>query len=939
MISFSRPIYLLLLLFLVPMLILHFRSYAGLSTRRRRLSLALRFLVMALLTLAAAGARWEQDRNEKCVVFVVDHSLSIPERTLEDARREMDAILMKLPREDLAAVVSVGADAVVAMAPTTGRVYSEKIPLNREETHLERGLRLAASLVPDGYAPRIVLMTDGHENAGSARRLADDLCASGVEIDVIALNPATGAEASLEEANLPDRVRVRQPFTARLGLYSSLPQKLTIRVARQNKAEGAYSYHHPGGGEQTVRIPLQAEEEGFQRYQFDVVGESDAIAANNRQEAFVQVGGARRVLVASEEPAEDAALSRVLEQAQFQVKRVHPSALPLVTGELRDFDAVVLANVAAPSLGERSLVNLRSYVRDIGGGLVMLGGPHSFGAGGYFRTPVEEVLPVTMDIRNRKEMPVSALILAIDRSGSMMSQAGGYTKLDLAKKAAVLSGELLNDYDYIGVIAFDEAAHEVVKFGRMESPGRVSTQIAALQVGGGTNMYPAMELAREWFQSIPAMNKHLILLSDGITGGTDFRELSIAINNEGVTISAVSIGDDANTQLMDMIAAAGKGRSYVTRDASDIPRIFTREALVTLKNVINENEFRPIPSAGHELLTGIDAGALPSLMGHISTTPKPHAEVLLRATEDDPLLAVVRSGLGKSLAWTSDATARWGRNWTSWPGYPQFWEQAVRWTFPEESSRNVRLTATDDGNKFHVNLDVKEKSGAATEFLEIDLRAIGPQGQIVKARMEPSGPGRYRGTVALPTRGNYLLSATTASGDGVEMLSRSGVGYSYAPEYRIRPGEEGVLPQIMGLAGAREIVNPEEILRPAAKPARRAVEIWYPLLLAAAIFFLFDIAVRRVSFKLADLLAAARPAQGPIVESAHASSVARLKTLAKKSLPRHEERMIAPAAEEKTPPSSEPPPAAPSAEPESPAPAEGTHTSRLLQAKRKLKDK
>ncbi|HNW93801.1 MAG TPA: VWA domain-containing protein [bacterium] len=831
-------------------------------------------------------------------------------------------------------------------------------PENRAQTgpdgtNLADALQVAASLAPAGYGTRIVVISDGRENTGNALREADALLAAGVELDLLPLHAAQGDEAAIEELELPHAVKQDQPFLARLVLYSDAAQELQLGVKRNHQQLGAYSYRHPGGGARLVTIPLRAETEGFVHYRFQLDAAHDRIAQNNVQEAFLEIATAPRVLLVAAAPTELGALPATLAAAKIDAQVVSPSGIPPALAELRAYDAVLLADIPATDLGERMMSMLKAYVQDAGGGLLMLGGPNSFGAGGYYKTPVEEVLPVTMDLRNRRQMPLSAIVLLIDKSGSMSMTMDGLEKIEIAKKASVLAAELLGNEDYIGVIGFDGEAKEVVPFDHLMAMDRVEQTIGTLRAGGGTNIMPALEMAAGWLKQLPRMNKHIILLSDGCTAGGDYDRMARELVRQGITVTTVAIGTDANNDLMMAIADNGGGRYYVANRLTEIPRIFTRETMLTAKNVICEKPFTPVPGMPAEILNGLDARALPGLAGYVLTTPKPNAEVPLLALEDDPLLATTRSGLGKAVAWTSDASPRWAAGWLAAPAYPQFWEQAVRWSLPDLVPGNVRHTIQHDGNRVSIELEVRENDGNYSNFRDLGMVAAGPRGELLRGALHQRGPGRYAGELELPARGSYLLTVVEHAPDGERALLRTGIGHTYSPEYRQSRDDAGVLPRLRQFPGVREVREPAELFRPLRRPAHRIVEVWQPLVLLAVILFVIEIAVRRVDFRLAEVVAALR-GRAPAVTEGMVTTVTRLraiKTKAEAAQPRPTlrplpglsrsaaPRVTMPTTTDPAVPSSPAPEETSSAAPAGSVPPAGeTATGRLLAARRRARE-
>ena len=274
---------------------------------------------------------------------------------------------------------------------------------------------------------------------------------------------------------------------------------------------------------------------------------------------------------------------------------------------------------------------IEKYVRDLGGGLLVIGGSQSYGAGGYFRTPLERILPVDMRPPARLEMPHVALLFVLDKSGSMGAGPEGSTKLDLAKAAAIAAADIMNPTDQVGILAFDAAWDWALPFRQVGKGEWISERLSSLQSDGGTDLYKAMLEAHRGIAAKQAAIKHVIVLSDGLTDKADFHSLVAKMARDGITVSTVSVGNDADVQLMADIAKDGKGRGYVALDPETIPQIFTTETLLISRDLLIEKPVTPSIVTPSGPLKGLPQNNLPALRGYVLTYPKPRTELLMRA--------------------------------------------------------------------------------------------------------------------------------------------------------------------------------------------------------------------------------------------------------------------------------------------------------------------
>src|SRR5262249_32692489 len=145
------------------------------------------------------------------------------------------------------------------------------------------------------------------------------------------------------------------------------------------------------------------------------------------------------------------------------------------------------------------------------------------------------------------------------------------------------------------------------------------------------------------------------------------------IVGDRITVSSVLISGHSPADTMQWIAHEGKGRFYNVTSPSDLPQIFIKETAVILKSAIYEDPFKPVLRSTTEPIRGISAADYPTLLGNVATSPKPRAETPLWTDKGDPLLAHWTYGLGRAVAFTSDAKPKWGKIWLNWPQYRQFW--------------------------------------------------------------------------------------------------------------------------------------------------------------------------------------------------------------------------------------------------------------------------
>jgi len=846
--SFTRPFALLLLLTLA-----YFIWLARLPrfTRRARVILALRGLLVLLLVLGLAGAQTVHGGDELAVVFLVDVSDSIG---LSGKAAELDFVknaLGKMGENDQAAIVLFGQNALVerAMSPDKRLAEFTSVP-NTRGTDLAAALRLALALFPPGAARRIVILSDGGATSGQAADAAVLAAASGAQIDIVPVTGVGGPEALLTDVVAPARMHQGEEFSLSVTVQSSqdMPAVLRVFAGGTLVAENAVTLHK---GPSSFAVPMKAGSPGFATFRVQLVPAHDTYYQNNELSTFSHISGPPRVLVVDgmkDGRPEAMQLVNALTAVGLSARATTPAGLPIELQNLADWAAIVLVDVPARSLSPRQLLALQTYVRDLGRGLVVVGGPQSYGVGGYYKTTLEEMLPVEMQIRDKKRMPPLALVFVIDKSGSMSASSGGAVKIELAKEAVLRSFDLLNPTDRVGVVAFDENAAWIVPLTELGSDN-VSAPVMALRAGGGTDIYAGLKAVADVLPSDPALVRHIVLLTDGGANPTNIPELVKNLHDKnGITLSVVGVGDDVALWLKDLPPLGG-GRYHFTRDPATIPAIFTEETTLAARAYIVEETFSPKLVMPSPMLTGI--ASAPQLLGYVATSPKPTAQTILVSAREDPLLAAWQYGLGRSVAWTSDATGRWAQHWVTWDEFARFWGQVVRWTIREEPGQSAELTVQSAGSRAMLLLDAQDSTGRFLNGLNVQATIVSPSLDSQQTTLRQSAPGRYVAEFMPDQEGAYLVQVT-----GEQLSVTAGWVNPYSPEYRSLGGNLALLRQLASIGSGRLLNQPAEAFAHTMPAPRTARDIWPTLLTLAVLLLPLDVAARRLVFGRRDLLRA-----------------------------------------------------------------------------------
>ena len=876
---FTTPLALILLL-LVPYFIWVGRPHKSTARWRDWASLGLRLLIILLLILGLAGTQVVRASDELAIVFLVDASDSIGTEQAGVAEDFVRQAMKSMGQSDRAAVVVFGANALVErqMSALAELAPITSIPKSLH-TDIGEAIRLGLALFPAGSARRLVLLSDGAATQGNTLEAVKLATSAGVEMDVVPLSRGpVDVEALLTHVEAPSRVGEGETFRINITAESTSNVPAELRILAGGLVVHSESIQlRPGINNFTV--PLRATNQEFARYVVQLTPQWDTYYENNQLAAYTDIVGPPTILLVAEagsideqgalKPDEGNELRSALEATGLVVKRATPATLPSNLAQLSSYDSVLLANVNAKGLSPRKMEALQSYVRDLGGGLVVSGGPESYGMGGYFRTPLEKVLPVDMQIEDQERFPSVSIVIVMDRSGSMAVREGGATKIQLAAEGAVRVVELLNDLDEITVIPVDTEPDQtigpVAAVDRVEITGRIR-QIGA--GGGGIFVRTGLEAAAEALAQSSNQVKHIILLADGADSEQKEGVPAVieALAAEGVTVSTVSIGAGPDVSWLQEMAKLGGGRFHFTDRAANIPQIFTQETTTIQRSYLIEERFFPTLGESNfarrhaifRAMENADITRVPPLFGYVGTSPKATAQIILETQLGDPLLAAWEHGLGRAVAWTSDATGRWATEWVPWPGFPTFWSNLIRWSIQEGKGSTLESAVIFEEEEARLVVDARDDDGRYINDLDLEATVVSPKGETTNLQLRQIAPGQYEGEFTPTHEGAYLLRVSGASSDGAIVAGQtSGWVLGYSPEYRQLEANPLLLNQIVDIAGGR-------MLDPGIEDDASAVfernlpgtettrPIWPWLVGMAALLLPVDIAVRRLAITRRD---------------------------------------------------------------------------------------
>ena len=849
----------------------------------------LRCLLALLLVSVLAGLKIVRKGEALAVVFLVDASKSIREdqharieKYIKDASQGMRTV-------DKIGVVTFASEAHLQSALgqplDTSHLRDPGITTATDIAHaLQQAKNELKTSAPDA-GKLIVLLSDGNENvslaSGGALSVVRELAADHIVLDTITLPVSLQKEALIDKMVLPNRVKIGEPFTTKVVVSSLTAQTATVSLFKEGKPTGLSKSVDLHAGKNVISFDQNIAQKGFYRYSATLEAPDDTIPENNKGEGFVWVEGIPTVLYVADSPALTSFLRKSLKDLNINVEYASPEAMPTSAAALQPYDSVFLSNVPASALSNAQMMAMQVACRDFGIGLGMVGGDTSFGAGGYRGTPIEEALPVSMDVKKQKRLPSVAVALVIEDLEIQST-------INMSIEAAKATMELLEPIDQVGVLDCNGPGGygggdiaNMAPGGNWRIPMQHVTDREALKAAmqnlqnmGDPPNYDSflMEAARVLSQTDSKI-KHIIFLGDGDAIWEANQSAVTAniqkIHDMGITVSTISTGADKNgVQFMAAIAKVGNGQAYVAERAQDLPRLLLKDQETISQPPIIEEPFRAMPNAADEILKGIDWAGAPPLLGYDVTSLKPTAMLALRNAnpnrQSDPIFAGWRFGLGRSVAFMSDDRAHWAAAWLGWSGYAKFWAQAVRWTLRPFAPSEYSTQVTMEGNRGHIVVDAIDQKSHYVNRLPIRALIAPPGVTGIKAPapseepLRQTGPGHYEAFFDAPQIGTYLINVlqkSTQPGQPDKATSL-GLSTSYSPEYKDTQSNQYLMSQLAQVGGGHTEPSPAGVFGTDRPAVFAAVDMIPALMLVCLPLLLFDIATRRLALERNDFVRA-----------------------------------------------------------------------------------
>ena len=831
-----------------------------------RLLRGLRAVTFGALALALCHPAVRLPDRAGTVVVVADRSESMPANA-PAAQKEAIALIQKaMTARDQLAVVAFGRVAAVERPPQQGEFAGFTAEVGADHSNLNEGLETALALLPPGAPGRILVLSDGKWTGRDPALAAARAAGRGVPLDFRALARPQVNDLAIAQFVTPETVLPGQSYMISAWVQSPAAQEIHYELTRGGATLAA--------GQRTVAAGLtrllfrdRALQPGTTQYQLNVTGAGeDPLPENNQARALVGVRGPRPILAVAEAGAESG-LVKLLRRGGVGVTARTPGECRWTLEELSQFSAVILENVPASALGTPGMETLAAWVEETGGGLMMTGGRKSYGPGGYFKSPLDHVLPVSMEMRREHRKMALAIVVALDRSGSMaVPIGGGKVKMDLANLGTAQVLDLLSGQDELGVMAVDTKAHTIVPLLPIESARGERGKILGIQsMGGGIYIYEALAAASQMILAARAETKHIILFADAADSEEPgrYRDLLEHCQKAGITVSVVGLGTekDVDAELLKDIARRGQGQVYFSNAPDEIPRLFAQDTFTVARSTFVDQPTTWKLAGGFATLGGQMAWQPPALGGYNLCYLRPEA-TLAAVPEDEfaaPAVAAWHAGSGRVLCYAGEADGKFAGAVAQWQDVGDFYATLARWTAGERTTLPDNMLLTQE-----------VRDGVCSLQLHLDPERAGePFAGLPRAKILHGFPGAPPARLALPLQWKSadLLEAVipihgretvlaTVEIPGLPPVALAPVCLPYSPEFAPEQPNKGraTLERLAVATGGAERVDLPAIWQALPKTPR-LVDLAPWLIALALVSFLLEILQRRTGW-----LAVQRPA-------------------------------------------------------------------------------
>ena len=830
---------------------MHVAGFGGLPKTRGTVSLFVRLVLLGLFAMVLAEPRAVRSKDVMSVVFAVDVSDSI--YSADQALKYVtDTVQSHRPKKsDEAGLLIFGKTPAIELNPSMSFPFEAlNSQVERGATNLEQALSMSSVVLKEDVQGRVVLVSDGVATEGNLSRMLGDLKSRGVAVDVLPIDYTYNEEVWLERLDLPQQVKLGETYEAAMVL-SSLSDGKGKLVLRENGSILAEQEVEYKAGKNRYSVPITLRSAGYYEYTatIEVPKAQDSLNQNNTVLNYIFVEGEGKVLLVVDSVGDRRdweRLEQAIKEGERAVEVMNGADLPNDAASLMPYDTIIFCNVPHDEFNVQQMQAVRDAVYNLGAGFLMVGGPNSFGPGGYHRTVIEEILPVTMDVSQKKVLPKGALAIILHTCEFPEGNTWG-------KRITKQAIKVLGAQDEVGVLAYTQKGEdwlfELTPAAKYED---LVPLINGASIGDMPSFQNTMQMGLKGLKKSDAATRHMIIISDGDPQAPTPQLVKEFVDNQ-ISVSMVAIFPHGGLDISKMqgVAEVTGGRYYFPEDPNQLPAIFIKESKTLKRSLLQNKTFVPTIGFPSPVVKGLEG--MPELKGYVITTAKGHpAMQILNGPPDaeqsdslDPVLSVWQHGLGKTAAFTSDFSTNWGSNWQQWDRFQPFVKQLLTDISRVKKDGHLRLSTHTSGGDAVI---VVEDFHPEESFLELNTKLSGPGQKTENVQLKQVGPRRYQATVPLWGHGRYHAIAQGLGGDRKD-LAFGGFIVSYSPEYLRFRSNRQALQEIADRTGGKVLSGDptkDAIYTRGRTPKRSSKPIFDWFLIALAILVPLDVAIRRI---------------------------------------------------------------------------------------------
>ncbi|MFD3157700.1 VWA domain-containing protein [Haloimpatiens sp. FM7330] len=824
---------LLIIYFIVEVL----RNKNRYSKKRLRLWIIVRIIFIICLFLVFTHSVGKLKCRDTSTIFLVDESLSMNKykNQIEDY---INNEIVNKSKKDKVAVVGFAKEPMIELPFTNEKKeVNLNAKINSNFTNIERAVEFSKDYFPDNNNKRVVLITDFNENVGNIKKMGDEIKKDNINLLIHKVKNHVENDIQLTNIVVPKVIRKNENIPVKIQLDSTGDYKgdLYLKVNEKNILKKNVTVKK---GNNIFQYNLPVNSSGNLTIKAEINFKNDLNKLNNIKTVFRNIKDNSTVLVIGN--VEDTKnINTLLDSIGVNRKNYISNEVPNNIDFLSNFDEIILVNTAYEELPNKFDENLEKAVQEFGSGLLVIGGNKSFALGGYEKTKLEKILPVQCKMKDNRKKANTGLVLLIDCSGSMDDKTGGIKKIELAKQAAMQSVNVLEDEDYLGVLAFSDTLEWIVPFDRVKDKSKLIKDIGKLKSKGGTLIIPGISESINTLEKANVKVKHMILLTDGQAEKDGYNKLVEKMKKLNITMSTVAVGNDADKEVLKYLANSSGGRKYITKDFTNVPKILTKETYLSTKKYLNDVEFIPVKCYNDNFFK---YDALPKLNGYTGTGIKNGGKLVLKSNKGDPICAYWRYGLGNVMTWTSDLSGKWSSQWINWNGFKKCWSSIIDYLLKSKEGKNVDLQIERKG----ANVKLLIKNEKLSNDCNAEVVINDPKGNESKLPLKPILNHGFEGDFDLDKIGNYMISIHMKDKNKIINTINKKICMDYSPEYCINTEDnDDDISNIIFKCDGKLIDNKQNIFDELIINKNYSyINLEFILIPLALLLFLVDVAIR-----------------------------------------------------------------------------------------------